>query len=92
MEIGWTRSRMLCSTGLLAVVAGTLVIAASPAAAVTCPTVDFTTHHVSPPPAPGVDWSGCNLNNANLNGSNLAGANLSGANLSDAWLSDVNLT
>ena len=66
MEIARFRASALRLTAMLAaVLAGTLVVAASPAAAVSCPTVDFTTHLVSPPPAPGVDWSGCNLSEAN---------------------------
>jgi len=79
MEIARFRASALRLTAMLAVVAGTLAVAASPAAAVSCPTVDFTTHLVSPPPAPGVDWSGCNLSEANLKGANLAGANLTAA-------------
>ena len=51
----------------------------------------------SAPPAPFVNWSGCdksgvNLSGANLTGANLTGANLTGANLTSADLSGADLS
>jgi uncharacterized protein YjbI with pentapeptide repeats len=51
------------------------------AATVTCPTVNETTGAVTPAPSPGVDWSGCDLDNAIMSGADLGGANLSGASI-----------
>ena len=50
----------------------------------------------SAPPAPSVNWSGCdksgeNLQYADLSGADLSGADLSGADLSDASLRVANL-
>jgi uncharacterized protein YjbI with pentapeptide repeats len=56
-------------------------------ATVTCPQVNPTTLAVTPAPAPGVDWSGCNLSNANLSDANLSGADLAGASLAGANVS-----
>lgn len=44
------------------------------------------------PPAPGVDWEGCNKMGSYLKDENLSKANLSGANLSHANLEGANLT
>lgn len=65
---------------------------------VTCPTVG-SGGVVTPAPAPGVDWAGCDLDEANLSGADLSsadlaisqmkGANLTGANLTDANLDQV---
>ncbi len=62
------------------------------AATVTCPTVNPGGGAVSPAPAPGVDWSGCDLADASLGLANLTGADLSGANLTHAALVLANLT
>ena len=51
------------------------------AVTVTCPTVNETTGAVAPAPSPGVDWSGCDLDNAIMSGADLAGADLSGASI-----------
>jgi uncharacterized protein YjbI with pentapeptide repeats len=70
-----------------------LAVTAAPAnAAVTCPTVDPSTGAVSPPPSPGVDWSGCNLSGAVLSGADLNDANLSMANFDSANLSQADLS
>ena len=61
-------------------------------AAVTCPVVDPGDGSVSPAPAPGVDWSGCDLSSAVLSGADLSTANLSQANLTNAGLSNANLS
>lgn len=66
-------------------------LASAPASAATCPTVSLS-GAVSPAASPGVDWSGCNLQNANLLGVSLAGANLSAATLQGAHLINANLT
>ncbi|MGO8958907.1 MAG: pentapeptide repeat-containing protein [Streptosporangiaceae bacterium] len=66
--------------------AGTLAFVGEPAsAAVTCPTVSGT-GTVTPPPAAGDDWSGCNLTGANFFGMPMSGLNLSDANLTNAIL------
>jgi uncharacterized protein YjbI with pentapeptide repeats len=68
---------------MLAVTAG---VAGAAQAAVVCPTVDPTTHAVTPAPSAGVDWAGCDLSNANLGSANFSNANLSGAKLNGAEL------
>jgi uncharacterized protein YjbI with pentapeptide repeats len=89
--------RRICSSGLAAATLGLagLVLSAGPASASSCPTVaaDGT---VSPAPALGVDWSGCDLSDANLAGaslsfSDLTGANLTGANLQNAYFESANM-
>lgn len=66
---------------------------AAPAAAeVTCPTVDPSTGAVTPAPASGVFWAGCDLSGADLSGADLYSANLSTANLAGANLNGANLT
>src|SRR5262249_36860469 len=75
-------ARTLSALAMLGVTAATLALSGGPAsAAVPCPTIDPTTRAVSPAPAPGVDWQGCNLATAIMTGANLANANLAGANL-----------
>lgn len=94
------RYRALPLLVLVGLLAGLLAAKAGPATAATatsCPNVNQKTHAVSPKPAPGVDWSGCdlsqaNLRNADLSSSNLSGANLTSANLSGATFGEVNLT
>ncbi len=81
----------------LSIAAGMLAVTASPALADTCPKVNPTTHAVSPHPAEGVNWNGCDLTGANLHGANLnsaslAGTKLNGADLSSADLDDATLT
>jgi hypothetical protein len=71
--------------------AGVLTILGAPAIAAACPAVSAA-GVVTPAPAPGVDWSGCNLRDANLSGGDLSGADLSGAFLADANLTSANLT
>lgn len=44
------------------------------------------------PPAPGVDWRGCNKHNVNLKKANLTRANLTLTEFVGADLSDANLT
>jgi uncharacterized protein YjbI with pentapeptide repeats len=45
----------------------------------------------SDPPAPKVDWHGCDKAGRNLTKANLSGADLSGANLHDTTLRDADL-
>ena len=83
--------RLIAVAGLAA---GMLAVCVRPAAAASCPTVDPTTHQVSPAPVPNSDWYGCDLGNADLNGANLSGDDLTatdfvGADLTDADLSGV---
>jgi uncharacterized protein YjbI with pentapeptide repeats len=99
VTIGRRGGRPLIVLAALSVAAGALVFSGGPASAdVTCPTVtNGTTGTVSPAPAPGVDWQGCNLAYADLGGADLANANLShasliGAQLTNADLTDANLT
>ncbi len=70
--------------------------AASAQVVVHCPTVNEATGAVTPAPAPGVDWSGCDLDDAVMVNADLAGANLSGASLTgesrQEILSGANLT
>lgn len=70
---------------------GMLPIPSGSAAAATCPSVDPGTHLVTPSPAPGVDWSGCDLSNANLTGADLSNANLGGTNLYNSLATNANL-
>lgn len=65
--------------------------AAPAAAVVTCPTVDPSTGAVTPAPASGVFWAGCDLSGADLSGADLYSANLSTANLAGANLNGANL-
>ena len=46
----------------------------------------------SDPPAPGVNWGGCNLDSKDLTGANLSGADLSRANLTQAILTRTDLS
>jgi uncharacterized protein YjbI with pentapeptide repeats len=97
MAFGTRRSRTVGLAIALAVTgmatAGSLAIAAGPASAdVVCPTVDPTTHLVTPAPASNVDWSGCPLAGADLWAATLTGADLNGANLTGADLDHANLT
>lgn len=91
-----TRIRTLAA--LVALAAGTglflLTALAGPraAAAVACPVVDAATGAVTPAPAPGIDWLGCNLTDANLTGADLSGADLLGTTLVNANLTDSNLS
>lgn len=85
---------LLASSGL--VVAAVSLTGTAQAAAVVCPTVS-STGVVSPAPAPGVDWSRCdlagaNLASANLTDANFYDANLTGANLTNAILTSANLS
>ncbi len=80
----------------IALAGGGAITASAATAAVTCPTVDQTTGAVTPAPSPGVDWSGCNLDNAIMSGADLEGADLSDATLSgqsrQELLEDVNFS
>lgn len=66
-------------------------MSAPASATITCPAVDPGTGAVSPPPAPGVDWAGCDLKDALLTGASLAGAQLQNTNLTQANMSNANL-
>jgi uncharacterized protein YjbI with pentapeptide repeats len=75
-----------------ALTAGMVSFAPAATAASSCPTVDQQTGAVAPPPAPGADWSNCNLDHADLAGADLANASLDSANLHYANVSGANLT
>ena len=78
---------------VLALSAGCLTAVAAvpgPALAAACPTVS-PSGDVSPAPAPGVDWDGCDLASAVLTGADLAGANLSNANLTGDLMAHADL-
>jgi len=84
-----------CALGIAVatvVAAGTVVLSAAEASAVTCPKVAPVTGTVTPAPAPDVNWSGCDLSRADLAGADLAGADLSGAILQYADLESANLS
>ena len=89
---------VICSWGRLprlvvavVVAAGTVVLSLGAATAATCPAVTPGTGTVTPAPAPGVDWSGCDLARADISNADLSGADLSGANLThaDLWLASL---
>jgi uncharacterized protein YjbI with pentapeptide repeats len=86
------RRRVLGIATTAAVTAGTVVLWSGVASGVTCPVVARGTGTVTPGPAPGVNWSGCDLAGADLSGANLSGANLSRANLGVANLTGSNLS
>jgi uncharacterized protein YjbI with pentapeptide repeats len=90
--IGMFRVFLPAAVGVVIALAGTVVLPAGSAAAATCPTVDPSTGAVSPAPAPGVDWSGCDLYGADLTGADLTDANLTGANLYLAVITSANFT
>lgn len=93
MVLSAARRRWLPAFTTVSIAAGLVTTLASmtPASASTCPMVS-STGVVTPAPSPGVDWSGCPLDNANLSGADLGGANLSHAHLSGAKLGLSNLT
>jgi uncharacterized protein YjbI with pentapeptide repeats len=87
-------NRVRGALAVLAMSAGCLAaVAAAPgtARAATCPTVSAS-GALSPAPAPGVDWDGCNLANAVLTDADLAGANLSGATMTNDLMARANLS
>jgi uncharacterized protein YjbI with pentapeptide repeats len=79
------------TAGLLAVggsaTAASLLAVGGTATAASCPIVDPSTHAVSPAPASGVDWSGCNLSQAIFQDADFTDANLTNANFTNAFLS-----
>jgi uncharacterized protein YjbI with pentapeptide repeats len=96
MRSGQLQARVFSTATVLALAAAMSALAAGvPAAAqaaVTCPVVDPGNGSVSPAPAPGVDWAGCNLSSADLSGADLSNAQLAQADLSNADLSNANLS
>jgi hypothetical protein len=85
--------RMASILAILGLVAWMLMASESPASAATCPTVAPVTGVVTPPPAPGVNWSGCHLDGANLSYADLSDANLTGATFyNGADLNHANLS
>lgn len=96
MRPGSLQRRVFSAAGALALTAGmfalTTGVAGAAQAVVTCPVVDPGNGSVTPAPAAGVDWSGCNLSSAVLTGADLSTANLSQANLTNAGLSNANLS
>lgn len=93
MTIGLSGRRALGLAAAVGLAAAGLALAVSPApaSAAGCPSVDPTTHVVSPAPAPGVDWNGCDLAGATLYGADLSGASLVSADLSNADLTAARL-
>lgn len=77
---------VLVAAGGLAVVGGS-----ARATTVTCPTVSAA-GVVTPAPAPGVYWWGCDLAGADLTGASLGNANLAWADLAGADLAGADLT
>jgi uncharacterized protein YjbI with pentapeptide repeats len=80
-------SAVLVIGGLSGAIAAEAPVGAS---TVSCPVV-ASNGTVTPAPAAGVDWSGCDLTNASLGSASLAGANLAGANLTYANLGSADL-
>jgi uncharacterized protein YjbI with pentapeptide repeats len=72
--------------------ATTLTMGIQPALAAGCPTVSSPSGMVTPAPAPGVQWSGCDLTGADLAGTNMSDGNLSSATLTSANLTGATLT
>jgi uncharacterized protein YjbI with pentapeptide repeats len=62
------------------------------AASISCPQVSTTTGDVSPAPAPGVDWAGCNLVGAKIESADMTGADLAQADLYFAYFGDTDLS
>jgi uncharacterized protein YjbI with pentapeptide repeats len=98
MRLGITLRGFCCgAVATVLVSGGALALSTNPATAATCPAVAAGTGAVTPAPAPGVDWDGCDLENANLSDANLTGANLSNSissfvNFTGATLASVNLS
>ena len=93
MNLASARMRIISAAAGLGTAAGVLALAGgSPAAAVTCPTVNPVTHVVTPAPANAVNWSGCDLTGANLANATLTSADLNGAILTGADLTSADLT
>lgn len=95
----WAGRVMLAGSMLVGSLVGSAVLVAAgptPAGATgSCPTVS-SDGTVSPPPAPGVDWDGCDLTDggtvaAQLSDADLSGADLAGADLADADLAGADL-
>jgi uncharacterized protein YjbI with pentapeptide repeats len=80
-------SAVLAIGGLSGAIAAEAPVSAS---TVSCPVV-ASNGTVTPAPAAGVDWSGCDLTNASLGSASLAGANLAGADLAYAYLGSADL-
>ena len=91
MAFSPSRARAFGLASSLTLVLAALVLVAGPAQASTCPTVDPSTHVVTPAPTPGVQWSGCDLDNADLAGADMSSGNLFGATLTNANLTGANL-
>jgi uncharacterized protein YjbI with pentapeptide repeats len=85
-----SRACVLAALAVLALTGGAFSFVPAAHAAAVCPTVG-PGGDVSPPPAPGVDWSGCDLRGAVLQNGDLSGANLTGANMFAAYLNNMNL-
>lgn len=86
------RGRVVSAAAIAALTAGMVSFAPVATAASSCPSVDRQTGAVTPSPAPGVDWTGCDLDYADLAGANLTGANLPGVTLAYANLSGATLS
>ena len=76
--------RLALALAALGVIATSLAPVAPAAAVAVCPT--FTAGIVSPAPAPGIDWTGCNLTGFDLHGADLTGALLTRTTLTSADL------
>jgi hypothetical protein len=84
------RARILGVLVTLGLSAGMVAVTATPALAVTCPTVSGS-GTVTPAPSPKVDWAGCNLTDAGLADADMAGAQLQNATLTGASFVDADL-
>jgi hypothetical protein len=86
-------TRWLGTLAALGLVAGTTMLTATSAQAVTvtCPAVDSSTGAVTPAPSAGVDWAGCDLASAYMAGADLDDADLQDADLSSAYVTNASL-
>jgi uncharacterized protein YjbI with pentapeptide repeats len=89
--------RAAAFTGLMALTAATPALGAGSASAsstarpsLPCPAVS-STGVVTPAPAPGINWNGCDLEHANLADADLNGADLGAADLGSADLTGADL-
>jgi uncharacterized protein YjbI with pentapeptide repeats len=83
--------RGVCFGAITVVLSAGAVTAQAATTQGSCPTVTANTGAVSPAATPGVDWSGCDLEDANLASADLDGANLGTADLTGAILQSADL-
>ncbi len=85
--VAWVLRVFSAAATTLVLAGSACLFTASAAQAAACPTVAPGSGALTPAPAPGVDWSGCELT-----GADFANADISNANFSDSDLSMANLT